>query len=60
MERWSAFHDAVARLAPEEREVFGLTFYHGWSQAQIADELHPLVENVLDELDRWLSVSGTV
>jgi AcrR family transcriptional regulator len=28
----------------------------GQSQAQIADELYPRVENVLDELDRWLSV----
>lgn len=31
----------------------------GQSQAQIADELQPIVENVLDELDRWLSASGT-
>jgi AcrR family transcriptional regulator len=30
----------------------------GQSQAQIADELYPILENVLDELDRWLSVSG--
>jgi AcrR family transcriptional regulator len=30
----------------------------GQSQAKIADELYPIVENVLDELDRWLSVSG--
>jgi AcrR family transcriptional regulator len=30
----------------------------GQSQAKIADELHPIVENILDELDRWLSVSG--
>ena len=27
----------------------------GQSQAQIADELHPIVARVLDELDRWLS-----
>jgi AcrR family transcriptional regulator len=27
----------------------------GQSQAQIADELYPIVENILDELDRWLS-----
>src|ERR1700691_1927450 len=26
----------------------------GQSQAQIADELYPVVENILDELDRWL------
>jgi AcrR family transcriptional regulator len=30
----------------------------GQSQAQIADELYPMIENVLDELDRWLSVTG--
>ena len=29
----------------------------GQGQAKIADELYPIVENVLDELDRWLSVS---
>ena len=29
----------------------------GQSQAKIADELHPIIENILDELDRWLSVS---
>jgi AcrR family transcriptional regulator len=28
----------------------------GQSQAEIADELHPMVENLLDELDRWLTV----
>ena len=26
-------------------------------EAEIADELRPIVENILDELDRWLSVS---
>jgi AcrR family transcriptional regulator len=30
----------------------------GQSQTKIADELYPIVENLLDELDRWLSVSG--
>jgi AcrR family transcriptional regulator len=30
----------------------------GQSQAEIADELYPIVENLLDQLDRWLSVSG--
>jgi RNA polymerase sigma factor (sigma-70 family) len=39
VERWSAFHKAVERLAPEEREVFGLTFYHGWGQREIAELL---------------------
>jgi AcrR family transcriptional regulator len=27
----------------------------GQSQAEIADELYPIVQNVLDELDRWFS-----
>jgi AcrR family transcriptional regulator len=31
---------------------------NGQSQEEIADELRPMVENILDELDRWLSVSA--
>ena len=30
----------------------------GQTQAQIADELYPIVKSVLDELDHWLSPSG--
>jgi AcrR family transcriptional regulator len=30
----------------------------GQSQEQIADELHPAIETVLDELDRWLAPSA--
>ena len=30
----------------------------GQGQATIADELYPIVENLLDELDRWFSASG--
>ena len=30
----------------------------GQRQAEIADELRPVAENILDELDRWLSVSA--
>lgn len=30
----------------------------GQGQLEIANELRPIVENVLDELDRWLSVEG--
>jgi AcrR family transcriptional regulator len=30
----------------------------GQSQAQITDELYPMVENILDELDRWLGRSA--
>jgi len=31
----------------------------GQGQAQIADELYPVVENLLDELDRWFRVSAS-
>jgi RNA polymerase sigma-70 factor (ECF subfamily) len=37
LECWSAFHEAVAQLPNEEREVVGLVFYHRWTQAQIAE-----------------------
>ena len=30
----------------------------GQDQSEIVDELYPMIENVLDELDRWLSVPG--
>jgi RNA polymerase sigma factor (sigma-70 family) len=37
LERWRAFHEAVAELPTEQREVFGLVFYNGWSFAQIKE-----------------------
>jgi RNA polymerase sigma-70 factor (ECF subfamily) len=37
MERWAAFHEAVELLPPEEREVMGLIYYHGWSHAEVAE-----------------------
>jgi RNA polymerase sigma factor (sigma-70 family) len=37
LDRWAHFHAAVELLPPEQREVIGLTYYHGWSQVQIAD-----------------------
>jgi RNA polymerase sigma-70 factor (ECF subfamily) len=37
LDLWSAFHERVDQLPVEEREVVGLTFYHGWTQAQIAE-----------------------
>lgn len=37
LDRWTALHAAVETLPVAEREVFGLTVYHGWSQAQIAE-----------------------
>lgn len=39
LEHWRAFHVAVAQLPAKEREVLSLTFYHGWSQAQIGELL---------------------
>jgi RNA polymerase sigma-70 factor (ECF subfamily) len=39
LERWCAFHEEVARLPAEEREVVGLRFYHDWSVAEVADFL---------------------
>jgi RNA polymerase sigma-70 factor (ECF subfamily) len=37
LERWCAFHEHVEALPPQEREVVGLMFYHGWKQAQVAE-----------------------
>lgn len=37
LDRWTAFHEAVETLPAEEREVVMLTFYHGWSQRQVAE-----------------------
>jgi RNA polymerase sigma-70 factor (ECF subfamily) len=52
LERWQTFHEAVARLPVEEREVIGLVFYHGWKQAQIA-ELFQVDERTVRR--RWQS-----
>lgn len=46
MAKWSHFHEEVDRLPAEEREVVGLVFYHGWSQAEIADLLQVSVRTV--------------
>jgi RNA polymerase sigma-70 factor (ECF subfamily) len=39
LDRWTAFHEAVAALPTEEREIISLRFYHGWTQVEIADLL---------------------
>jgi RNA polymerase sigma-70 factor (ECF subfamily) len=36
LEEWAAFHEQVQHLPAQEREVVGLLFYHGWSQAEVA------------------------
>jgi RNA polymerase sigma factor (sigma-70 family) len=37
IDRLCNFHQAVERLPMEEREVVGLVYYHGWTQAQVAE-----------------------
>jgi len=54
LDLWSAFHEQVDQLPAEEREVVGLTFYHGWTQAQIA-ELFGVDERTIRR--RWRSAS---
>ena len=49
---WSAFHEQVAALPEEEREVFDLLWYQGLPQAEAADLLHV---NVRTAKRRWLS-----
>jgi RNA polymerase sigma-70 factor (ECF subfamily) len=39
LDKWCSFHEAVEQLPVMEREVFGLSFYHGWKQRDIADLL---------------------
>lgn len=39
MEIWSRFHESVATLPAEEKEVIELFFYQGWTQLQIAEFL---------------------
>jgi RNA polymerase sigma factor (sigma-70 family) len=40
IDRWYTFHEHVERLPVEEREVVGLIYYHGWSQAEVAALFH--------------------
>jgi RNA polymerase sigma-70 factor (ECF subfamily) len=39
LEKWCAFHEAVEHLPVEQREVVGLIYYQGWTQAQAAEHL---------------------
>lgn len=50
LELWTRFHEAVEKLPAEEREVFNLTFYNGWTQTQIA-ELFGVAERTIRR--RW-------
>jgi RNA polymerase sigma-70 factor (ECF subfamily) len=39
LDQWAAFHEAAERLPSDEREAFGLIYYHGWKQADVAELL---------------------
>jgi RNA polymerase sigma factor (sigma-70 family) len=52
LDRWVAFHEQVEKLPTDEREVVGLYFYHGWSQAEIA-ELFQVTTKTIQR--RWQS-----
>jgi RNA polymerase sigma-70 factor (ECF subfamily) len=39
LDRWTRLHEAVEQLPAELRDVFSYTFYHGWTQGQIAEVL---------------------
>jgi RNA polymerase sigma-70 factor (ECF subfamily) len=57
LDRWVAFHEEVGRLPAELREVFGLAFYHGWTQEQIAQLLGVDVRTVRR---RWRAAVETL
>jgi RNA polymerase sigma-70 factor (ECF subfamily) len=46
LDRWCRFHEEVTRLPAQEREIVGLIYYHGWSQAQAAELLQVNVRTV--------------
>jgi RNA polymerase sigma factor (sigma-70 family) len=46
LDHWTRFHEEVDRLPAEEREVVSLVFYHGWTQAQVAEQLGVTVRTV--------------
>jgi RNA polymerase sigma-70 factor (ECF subfamily) len=39
LDQLTAFHEAVAKLPAEQREVICLVYYHGWTQAEIGEIL---------------------
>ena len=57
LEKWAAFHEEVARLPAEEREVVGLVFYHRWKQAEVAELFQVTVRTVQR---RWKSAMRTL
>ncbi|HVK09934.1 MAG TPA: sigma-70 family RNA polymerase sigma factor [Gemmataceae bacterium] len=55
--RWAAFHEAVSRLPVEEREVFMLSYYHNWTQAEMA-ELFQVNERTVRR--RWEAANASM
>jgi RNA polymerase sigma factor (sigma-70 family) len=46
LEKWEAFHADVSNLPAEEREIVGLIYYHGWTQADVAELFQVSVRTV--------------
>jgi RNA polymerase sigma factor (sigma-70 family) len=55
IDNWGSFHRHVERLPVEEREVVSLIYYHGWTQAEVAD-LFQVTERTVRR--RWESALG--
>ena len=53
LDRWCAFHEHVEQLPVDEREVIGLVYYHGWTQAEVAE-----LFQISDRTVRRIWVSG--
>ena len=52
------FQIIISEAGRRTREGQSQSQSQSQSQKKIADELRPIVENILDELDRWFSVAG--
>jgi RNA polymerase sigma-70 factor (ECF subfamily) len=52
LEKWCALHREVEKLPVAEHEVVGLIYYHGWTQAEVA-ELFQVSERTVRR--RWES-----
>jgi RNA polymerase sigma factor (sigma-70 family) len=52
LDRWQALHEAAESLPADQREVFGLRFYHGWSNDEVAHTLNVSTKTVTRLWDR--------
>jgi RNA polymerase sigma-70 factor (ECF subfamily) len=46
MAQWTEVHELIDRLADEDREIIGLLFYQGLSQAEASEVLNVSVRTV--------------